>query len=334
VQDFFYYGEKMFKFIKKLLLTVVPLALFSTMVFAQSPTGPFTVVVPAPPGSAHDTSFRSVVPGLEKLTNVKFNIDYKPGAGGIVGTNHFLKLNDKSTTLFVGSSLSTVLSPISHPDVAKWDPLTDFQIISQLLVNPLVITVSSDSDIKNIDSLIVAMKEQDRVLKVGVTFANQKFIMLDIAKRLGTPESKIKFINYNNPANAITDLVNKNVDLIVGAISPTIPLQQAGKINWIAVTSKEPISFLPNVPTLNSKFPGLVQVSIIYALADKSMPKENVEWLRKLFNSAIMTPEAKDVQLKLKGFVDPTLQNPGRSEEFFKQVLAELGPIWADLKDK
>lgn len=320
-------------FFKKLSSIILSSAmLVSTVAFAWEPGGPVTVVVPAPPGSLHDASFRSLMAGSK--SKVVYNIEYKPGASGIVGTKYFLEKSDTDQTLLISASLSHSMSQINKPELVKWNPFEDFTYLGQIVVNTLAITVSQDSKLKDLDSLVKEAKEGSKPINVAVTMPNQTAIILELAERIKVDESRFNFVKYTNPGKALTDLVGGNVDVFVGGVPPTVGLQSSGKVKWIAITSESPSELMKGVPTLSSKFPGLVQVSVASVLAHKNMSKEAVEWYRKNLMSAVNSVESQEYRTKMKGFILSDLENPEKLKQFHIETNKKLAPVWVKLTTK
>lgn len=325
--------NRMKKILSYLILSI---GLVAGQSYAWTPKSPVSVVIPAPPGSLHDASFRSVSEQMESKSNFKFSFDYKPGAAGIIGTNHFLdaaKANPDGT-LLVAASLSHSLSTVSKPDQAKWDIANDFQYIGELVVNTLAITVSTTGAIKTIDDLIAEMKKDRKAITVGITFPNQKALMLDLADRVKVDHKVFNFVNYPTPIKAVTDLVGGQIELVVGGVPPTVGMKDAGKVDWIAITSKNRLEFLPNVPALHERFPGLVQVSVASLIASKDMSKEAVEFYRNSLKQALFTDFAKAQRAKKRAYLEDDLLDPENLKMFHVQTLKDLGPKWKKLLDK
>ena len=62
-------------------LKFLALMLFTSTAIAWQPTKPVTVVFPNGPGAGNEISFRIVADIVERKTGVKFNSEYRPGAG-------------------------------------------------------------------------------------------------------------------------------------------------------------------------------------------------------------------------------------------------------------
>jgi tripartite-type tricarboxylate transporter receptor subunit TctC len=96
---------------------------------AQSyPTKPMRVVIPYPPGGV-DVTIRLMLPAIEKELGQPWIIDYRPGAGGIIGMDHVAHSDPDGYTLLATASNPWVVSPAILKHV-PYDAIKDFTPIS------------------------------------------------------------------------------------------------------------------------------------------------------------------------------------------------------------
>ena len=271
------------------LIASFVIAAFATTAHAWEPTSPVTVTITAPAGSLHDRTFKTILPELEKQTGVEFIIDYKPGAASTKGTKHFLALEPTGENIFLTASLSLVLSDISHPQIATWDYLTDFQYTSGVAQSTTTVT---SSKFKTMEQLINAIKSGETIL-VATTYPNSEALVRLLVAEVGGDIGNVKFVKYKNPSAALTDVVGKTADVFVSGISPAVPLYKAGKVNFLAVSSAERLEYLPDVPTLNEYVPGLVMNVDMGINLLKGAPEGAAEYWEKQIAIAVQSESAK-----------------------------------------
>jgi len=68
-------------------------------------------------------------------------------------------------------------------------------------------------------------------------------------------------IPYKSGASAGTALIGGEVDLIFAGTAQSLPLVRSGRARALAITSLEPFSMLPDVPTVASAYPGFVSAN-------------------------------------------------------------------------
>ncbi len=301
-------------------------------VYAWEPTKPITIVVPSAPGSVHDQAVRQLLPYLEKTAKVTVIIENKPGAGHTMGIRYFQTLTDDNHKIIAVSSIGHMMDPFVYPDAVRWDPIEDFTFTVSTLSTPLVISSSALGNIKTLDDLSKRIKDNSQPLKVSIVFPNQQALITSMAEQLGIKNtSHINFVRYPNANKALIDVVNGNIDIAIGGVGPTVSLKDAGKINWIASTADRPLDFLPGLETVNSKFPGLTQVTTIGFLLANDVPAEVVDWYVQNLTLAANSASAADFRKNVRAYLDPKAQTPIQLEQIFIDTRNALEPTYKNL---
>ena len=68
---------------------------------------------------------------------------------------------------------------------------------------------------------------------------------------------KMVHVPYHGAQPALTDLMSGNVDMFFDTLATSVPLYRAGKINLLGVASAERSGYVPELPTIAEKWPGL-----------------------------------------------------------------------------
>jgi len=284
---------------KKIFLCLL-LVLGPGIVYANdwSPSKPVKIIIPAPPGSLHDSGFKSIQPIIEKTTGAKFIIEYKPGAAGLIATKYFLDLPADDHTLLAATSISHVMSVITHPQVVSWNPLDDFQFVSGMLTGTLVIANRYNHSINTPEKFLQHLKSADikNPVSIGVTFPNQEVAIYHIIEFLGLDPKIVKFIKYNDPSKLLVDVVRGDVEYWIGAIPPTVSLYRSKEIQYIGSLSDRPLDFLPNVPLMKDHVPGLTQLSTVGILMHKGSNPAAVKWFNEQISKAVRSDETKKIR--------------------------------------
>ena len=114
-----------------LLGLLVALPMLATAQTSQTyPTKPVRIVVPYPPGGV-DLVVRLLVPSLEKSLGQPVIVDYKPGAGGMIGTDHVAKAAPDGYTLLATVANSWINLPALKKQ-SPYDPIKDLTPVATL----------------------------------------------------------------------------------------------------------------------------------------------------------------------------------------------------------
>lgn len=222
---------------------------------AQPPAVPPVVrmVVPFAAGASTDVIARAVAYQLGPRLGTTVVVENRPGGSGMIGASAVARSpNDGSSLLFVSVSL---LSAAATMKAAPVDVLHDLVPVSILAEGPLVIAVSSKSDIKTPADLIAAARAKPNELTHGSggvgTIAHLAGELLN-----ETAKIQIRHIPYKGASPAVTDMIGGRIDAMF-AVKTTFASQvDAGRARLIAVTSLRPSPAFPGLPTVASVVPG------------------------------------------------------------------------------
>lgn len=317
----------------KILAFFCTFSFFHTAVYAWAPSKAITIVVPSAPGSVHDQAVRQLLPYLEESAKIKVIVENKPGAGHTLGIRHFQSLANDNHKIIAVSAIGHMMDPLVYPDAVQWDPINDFTYTISVMSTPLVISSSASGAIKTLDDLKNRLSDTSQNLNIAIVFPNQQALIASMVEQLGIKDTKhINYIRYPNANKSLTDVVNGNIDIAMGGVGPTVSLKDAGKINWVAQTADRSLDFLPGVETVNSKFPGLVQVATIGILLPKNTPKEVSDWYIKTLSLAANSDPAVDFRKKIKAFLDQKTQTPDHLKQFFINTKIAMEPTYKNMK--
>jgi tripartite-type tricarboxylate transporter receptor subunit TctC len=112
----------------------------------------------------------------------------------------------------------------------------------------------------------------------------------------------ILHVPYKGAAQATTDLVGGQVQMMFGPLVAIMPLAEAGKIRALAVTSAKRSALAPNVPTMIESGIAGFEVSGWYGLAAPAgTPKAAIAKINGEANRALKSPELIE-QFRLQGY--------------------------------
>jgi tripartite-type tricarboxylate transporter receptor subunit TctC len=133
-------------------------------------------------------------------------------------------------------------------------------------------------------------------------------------------------VPYKGGAPSVNALLGGEVQVTLATISTALPQVKNGRLRALAVTSRQRVSALPDVPTLaESGVPGYEYSSWIGLLAPAKTPRAIVERLGVEAARAARAPEMKAV-LALEG-AEPVGNSP---DEFASLIRTEIGR-WSKL---
>ncbi len=279
------------------ITTLSASAIASPSVFAQGTAGkypqrPITLVVPTAPGGTTDFTARLIVEPLTRALGQPVVVDNKPGASGNIGNQLVARAKPDGYTLLVAYSGYQVGNPHLFKQ-AGWDPLKDFAPVAMMTRAPQVIALSPKVPANTLAELISYAKAHPGKLNFASSGNGSiQHIAGELFKQLtGT---FITHIPYRGSGPAVQDLLGGQVDMFITTPAGVVSQIQAGKLKGIAVTSKQRLSSLPNVPTAaESGLKGYELDSWFALYAPAGTPADVVALLNTEVNKIIASPDAR-----------------------------------------
>ena len=301
-------------------------ALSVGIAFAVYPERPVTIVVPFAPGGANDVVIRAIQQPLAEALGQTVVVENRGGAGGSVGAAYAARAKADGYTLLMAAT-GFVVNPSLY-DKVQYDPLKDFEAVTELTTFPVIYTVLPDIGVNTLQELIAYAKERPGKLNYSTPGAGTLPHLAAELLKLNTGIDMVH-IPYAGAAPAAQALLSKTVEVASTSITVATPQIEAGTMKGLAVTGTERWPELPDIPTV-------VEAGVPAALADTwqgimvpaGTPKEITERLAKALGDVMRRQDVRDRLLKA-GFY-----STGRGPDDFHKRLVEEVPKWKQVIEK
>jgi tripartite-type tricarboxylate transporter receptor subunit TctC len=295
---------------------------------ADFPERPINMIVPFSAGGPTDNVARSLSEAMRPTLGQTVVVENKAGAGGTIGTSQVARAKPAGyDILLMHIGFSTAPSLYKNPG---YDPLTSFEPIGLVVDVPMTIIARSDFPANNIKELIEYIKAH----KDEVTLANAG---IGAASHLcGTMFTNaigvdLLTIPYKGTGPAMNDLLGKQVDLLCDQTTNTTQHIKAGTVKAYAVTSKQRVPTLPDLPTMQESGYDGFEVGIWHGMwAPKDTPKPVVEKLNAALKAGLADPAFKE---RMAGLGAEVLESEATPEALTAKVKQQV-PQWAELFKK
>jgi tripartite-type tricarboxylate transporter receptor subunit TctC len=310
-----------------LILGSSVLAMMGAPVVAQDdyPSRPVQILVPLAPASTVDVIARKLSDEFSKRMGQQFFVENRPGAGGVIGTAELSSAAADGYTIGMISS-NHVINP-SIMATVPFDTLKDITPISVIGSVPLVLVAHPDYPANSAQELIAMAKEKPGELDYG-SAGNGTAIHL--AGVLLTSEAGIdlRHVPYKGTGPLTNDLVAGHVQLGFLSITAALPQVQAGTLKALAVSTKDRITSLPDVPTLAEEgLPNYDFDAWIAMIGPKDMPAELVDRLYTETKAALEDPAVAEYFAGHGVVIEGT--DPATTAAFFEAELDKHGKLVA-----
>lgn len=249
-----------------------------------------TFMLPQATGGGTDVFARAISTRLPKVLDTAIVMDYRPGAGGNVGSAWFARSapRDGSSWMITVSSTQTINPLIyAHPG---FDPIADFEPVCGIGILPVVLMASNDMPVKTLaDIVALARKEPGRYSFGSPGSGTISHLLMEYLKL--SQKVQLVHVPYKGTAPALTDLAGGQINFLVSSIPPSLPLIRAGRVKAIAVPSQTRSAVLPNVPLASDVVPGMVGDIWVALYAPKGTPREPIAQMREAVGKVLALPE-------------------------------------------
>jgi tripartite-type tricarboxylate transporter receptor subunit TctC len=229
----------------KLLFLGLSVVVATTAGAADFPVKPVRIIVPFAAGAAADAVTRVVANKLTEYWGRPVILDNRPGIPGAISA---LNAPPDGYTLFMGAGSNIVTTPVI---LAKppYDPVKDFQPVSQLVNIPPILTVHPSLKIKTVRELIAFAKKRPGQLSYvsSGTGAPNHLAMELFMVMTGTD---MVHVPYKGAAHSVTDMMAGQVQLGFNAVPSVLALVRSGKLTGLAVSSARRAQAIPELPTM------------------------------------------------------------------------------------
>ena len=254
------------------------------------PNRPVRWVVPFPPGGSTDLIGRFTGQELSKRIGQPVVIDNRPGAGGIIGTEHVAKSAPDGYTLLQGSVAQFATFPTMYAKL-PYDPVKDFVPITLLQTITTTMVVTPSLPVKTVKDLVALARQRPGELNFTASgMGTTTYLTGELLKRRAGID--MTFITYKGSGPALNDVMAGFVQIMFEPLPSALPLINGGKLRVLAVTSRNRSPALPQVPTLDeSGFPGFDMVTWQGMFAPAGTPSAVVDRLNGELTRILRTPE-------------------------------------------
>ncbi len=283
---------------KRMTLLIHALAACALLLPLQSlaqswPAKPVRIIVPYPAGGTSDILARTIGQKLTELWGQSIIVENKPGANGNVGADFVAKATADGYTLLLCDVGALAISPSVYTTLG-FDPNKDFAPVTMVAYSPHILAVNPDVPVKSVAELIALAKSKPGKLNYAASsVASAPHLAgVDFAARAGISWA---YIPYKGGAQAITDVIGGQADVLFNGMLATYPHVKSGKLRILAVSSATRMSAIPDVPTVaESGLPGFETGSWQGVLAPPGTPRDVVARINADFTKVLNTPEMRE----------------------------------------
>lgn len=213
--------------------------------FGQPAGKATTVIVPFAVGGTNDIVARVVAQRLTE-TGRTVIVDNRAGGGGVIGWQTVAKAAPDGSTL-LANDMSFSIAPGLIANL-PFDAQKDFVNITTAASIPFVLVVNPKVPATTVQELIKLSRDKPGKLNYGSGGnGTNTHLAAEMFKNL--THADLGHVPYKGAAQAVTDVMGGQIDVLFTAVSTALPYIKSGKLRALMVTDAKRIATLPDVPS-------------------------------------------------------------------------------------
>lgn len=286
------------------------------------PSKPVRIIVPFGAGGGTDIQARLLAKSFADSMKQNFIVENRPGASGLIGAEAAVRLPpDGANILFTTASLSVNVT--LYGSRVKFDPLKDLAPVSWISSTPLVLVTHPSVPAKSVKELVALAKRTGNLNAGSNGAGTTSHLSIEMLKQ--ATGIKVAHIPYKGGGPSMVALFSGETDFLFSTGPVAAAQMKAGRVRGHAVTTAKPSSAFPDLPTMNSIYPGFESDNWYAMFFPAGTPREIIDKLNSEIKKAA---NAEDLQAFMKReALDPVLSTPEELSANFKREVDRYAKI-------
>ncbi|HXF80313.1 MAG TPA: tripartite tricarboxylate transporter substrate binding protein [Usitatibacter sp.] len=277
--------------IRRLALAAAALV-FCGASLAQYPARPVKIIVAFTPGSATDILARLTADTFTKSMGQAFVVENRAGAGGIIGTQAAKDAPPDGYTLTACPSGPFGINPGIYSHL-PYDPVKDFEPISNIGLTPQVIVVGTQYPYKTLREFVAAAKAKPGEIAYGsLGIGSTSHLTMEAFQ--SAAGIRLNHIPFKGGAEAQTAIIGGMFPVMSDTVPGVLAQVKGGKLRALGVAIPKRSPFMPDVPTIAEQgYPGFESVGWIGLCAPARTPAAILDKLNAEVQKMLASPDVK-----------------------------------------
>jgi tripartite-type tricarboxylate transporter receptor subunit TctC len=305
-----------------LVLPAALLTLNASALAQDYPARSIRIVLPFAAGGGTDVLARVFAQRLQESVGQTVVVDNRAGAGGNIGAELVAKApSDGYTLLF---TTSAVAANVTLYPKAPSDPRRDLIALSHIGSVPALLTVHPSVPAKTVKDLVALSKTTKGGLNFGSNGTGTTSHLAGALFQQATGATLVH-IPYKGAAPAVNALMGGETEMAFPGVNSASPFLRSGRLRALAVTTKKRSSVLPDVPPLDSMYPGFDISNWFVSFVPAGTPAAIVTRLHAEIIKAMQHSDMKSFMAR-EG-ADAVGSSPAEAAAFVAREVEQLGKV-------
>ena len=309
---------------KRLFVSLMLAAGAMAAAAADFPSKPVRLVVPFPPGGALDVVARLISAKMHDNWRQPVIVENRPGAAGTVGVDYVAKSAPDGHTMVLTAWSLIVATPLLQR--TPYDFTRDLVALVQTSELTYVLASSLETGVSTMGDLVaLARKNPGRLNYASPGNGSGQHLYAELVKRAANID--VTHVPYKGEGPALQALLTGEVNLFFGTTGSLNSHVRAGKIRALMLTGTKPLEGFPNVPPMDSVYPGMGMGMTGWhgIFGPAATPKPIVDQIAAGVRAAVLSPDLSS-RFREMGF-----EATGTSSERFGEIVLRDYERWGQL---
>ncbi len=295
---------------------------FAQQAAALWPARPIRFIVPYAAGGPTDVAARILAETLSQRLPQQVVVENITGAGTVVGTTRAAATKDGHS--FLIATVAHAVNPVLYANLS-FDPVKDFRGVALMGTVPQIVLVRKDFQANSLADLLAAARAKPGGLTYGSAgIGSAQHLAAELLAKL----AKINLVHvpYRGAGPAVTDLIGGQLDLVIDSAATALTQVKGGALRALAVTTKDRLPALPELPTVAETLPGYEAYTWNAVLAPTGTAPEILAAMNRITNTALADP-ALTRRFEELGIVAARNSTPEATDGFVAAEMAKWQPL-------
>ena len=221
--------------------------------YAQGyPTKPVKLVVAFAAGGPIDLAARLVAEGLQQRLGQPFIVENRTGANGAIAAEAVKQSPADGYTMLITNASMITITPTLVKDL-RYNVERDFAPVTRIVASSLVLVVNPDDPVvggvRTVPELVALAKRKPGEISYGSAGLNGNVQQLAFELMADQAGIKLLGVPFKGASEAQMAVLSRSVSLSFDTMTALQHIK-AGKMRALAVSSRERLPELPDVPTM------------------------------------------------------------------------------------
>jgi tripartite-type tricarboxylate transporter receptor subunit TctC len=276
-------------------LAALALAPLARPAFAQAyPSRPIRMLVPFAAGGGQDVTARLLAEPMRAALNQPVVVENRTGASGMIAAQALAQAVPDGYTLMLGGSGETAIAHHLFRERMTYHPIRDIRPVMVVVKVPNVVMANPQAPFATMQQLVEQAKARPGAFSYSSSgIGNLQHLSGELLNHMAGINTV--HVPYRGAAPAVTDIAAGVVAFGYNSLVAGQALIREGRIRAIAVTSRERMPQLPQVPAI-AEYPPLARYDLVNfwgVWAPAATPEPIMAQLHGVISEAIRQPDLR-----------------------------------------